>query len=68
MPVGRGRRFGTDMNRVLDGVLGGWEFSGNARFQTQRFRITGAKLVGMTADELQKAFTITSRSGTRRRG
>lgn len=58
VPVGRGRRFGTDMNPILNGILGNWEFSGNARMQTQRFRITGAKLVGMTRDELNKEFKI----------
>ena len=58
VPVGRGRRFGTDMNRVMDGVLGGWEFSGNARFQSQRYQMTGAKLVGMSLEELQDAFKI----------
>ena len=25
IPVGRGRRFGTDMNRFLNGILGGWQ-------------------------------------------
>ena len=58
VPVGRGRRFGTDMNRYLDYALGGWEFSGNARFQTQRFRIVGARLEGMSPGELQDAFDI----------
>jgi hypothetical protein len=58
VPVGRGRRFGTDMNRVMDGILGGWEFSGNARFQSQRYQIVGAKLEGMTQADLQKAFKI----------
>ena len=58
LPVGRGRRFGTDMNPVLNGVLGNWEFSGNARLQTQRFRIQNAKLVGMTAKELNKEFKV----------
>lgn len=28
LPVGRGRPFGKGMNRVLDGVIGGWELSG----------------------------------------
>jgi hypothetical protein len=46
------------MNRYLDYALGGWEFSGNARFQTQRFRIVGARLVGMSADQLQDAFDV----------
>ncbi len=58
VPVGRGRRFGTDMNPILNGIIGNWEFSGNARVQTSRFRITNAKLVGMTADELSKEFKI----------
>jgi hypothetical protein len=58
VPVGRGRRFGTDMNPILNGILGNWEFSGNARVQTSRFRITNAKLVGMTADELSREFRI----------
>ncbi len=28
IPVGQGRRYGTDMNPVLDGIVGGWEFTG----------------------------------------
>ncbi len=58
VPVGRGRRFGTDMNPILNGILGNWEFSGNARFQTSRFRLSNTKLVGMTADELSREFKI----------
>ena len=58
LPIGRGRRFGTDMHPVLNGVIGNWEFSGNARVQSQRYRITNAKLVGMTRDELQEEFKI----------
>jgi hypothetical protein len=58
VPVGRGRRFGTDMNPILNGIIGGWEFSGNARVQTSRFRIANAKLVGMTAGELSNEFKI----------
>jgi hypothetical protein len=58
IPVGRGRRFGTDMNPILNGILGNWEFSGNSQFKIERLRITGAKLVGMTEDELQKQFKI----------
>jgi hypothetical protein len=58
VPVGRGRRFGSDMNPILNGILGNWEFSGNTRIQTSRFRITNAKLVGMTADELSREFKI----------
>ncbi len=28
LPLGRGRRFGTDMNKVLDMFVGGWQISG----------------------------------------
>jgi Carboxypeptidase regulatory-like domain len=58
IPVGQGRRFGTDMHPILNGLIGNWEFSGNARLQTQRYRITNAKLVGMSEEELQKEFRI----------
>ena len=58
VPVGRGRRFGGNWNAVTDFVLGNWEFSGNGRVQTQRYRMTGVKLEGMTADDLQKEFNI----------
>ena len=58
IPVGQGRRFGTDMHPILNGLIGNWEFSGNARLQTQRYRITNAKLVGMSQEELQKEFRI----------
>jgi hypothetical protein len=58
IPVGRGRRFGSNWNAVVDGILGNWEFSGNGRVQTQRYRMVGVKLEGMTVDELQKEFRI----------
>ncbi len=32
LPVGRNRAFGRNMNRVLDGVIGGWEVSGILTF------------------------------------
>jgi hypothetical protein len=28
LPAGRGRRFGSDMNKLLNGVLGGWQLAG----------------------------------------
>jgi hypothetical protein len=31
LPFGRGRRFGGNMNTVLDTIVGNWEFSGNGR-------------------------------------
>lgn len=32
LPVGRGRHYGSDMNRALDAVVGGWQISGLGRW------------------------------------
>jgi hypothetical protein len=53
IPVGRGKQFGANMNPWVDGVLGGWTFSGTLRFQRQSFVTRDTVLVGMTQDELQ---------------
>jgi hypothetical protein len=58
IPVGKGRRFGGNMNTGLDAILGGWEFSGNGRVQSERYKLTGVKLEGMTLEEAQKVFKI----------
>jgi hypothetical protein len=58
VPVGRGKRFGGDMNPILNGVIGNWEFSGSGRVQVRDFRVEGVRLVGMTEDELKDAFEI----------
>jgi Carboxypeptidase regulatory-like domain len=34
LPLGRGRRFGTDMNRILDYVVGGWQMNGTYEWQS----------------------------------
>ena len=34
LPLGRGRRYGTDMNKTLDLVVGGWEFNNVVSWQT----------------------------------
>jgi hypothetical protein len=56
IPVGRGRRFGADMNRALDTVLGGWEFTGAGRVQARVVNFGNVRLVGMTVDELTDAY------------
>jgi len=58
LPFGRGRRYGTDMNKVVDIFAGGWELSGTSRMQIQNFRADGIRLVGMSKDELQKEFEV----------
>jgi hypothetical protein len=57
IPVGRGRRFGTDMNPWLDSVLGNWEFSGTGRVQIAMTSVN-ARIVGMSKDELADEFYI----------
>ncbi len=34
LPVGRGKQFGNDMNKVVDAVVGGWAFSPIVSFRT----------------------------------
>jgi hypothetical protein len=36
LPVGRGKKFGGGMNKVLDAVVGGWQTNGILRFDTGR--------------------------------
>jgi hypothetical protein len=57
IPVGRGKRFGTDMNSVLNAAIGNWEVSGTGRVQWRNFIFRG-KVVGMSLSELQDAFKI----------
>jgi len=56
VPVGRGRRFGTDINPWLDALIGGWEFSGAGRIQARVLNFGNVRLVGMTVDELTKEY------------
>jgi len=55
------------MNAWLDGIAGGWTFSGTARFQVQSFYVRDAVLVGMSKDEAQQALKtvrfVTNSSG-----
>ncbi|HVN20998.1 MAG TPA: TonB-dependent receptor [Dongiaceae bacterium] len=34
LPFGRGRRWGSNMGRAMDMILGGWDFSGISRFES----------------------------------
>jgi hypothetical protein len=70
LPVGKGRRFGSDMNGVLDGILGGWRFNGVGRMQTRRVNIAldagaeirNVRLVGMSEEELRKMYRFDIRN------
>jgi hypothetical protein len=59
VPVGRGKRFGTDMNRILDYVIGGWVWSGTTRIQSgDLFDLGNVRIVGMSREEVQKVFKL----------
>jgi len=63
LPVGRGQRYGTDLNPWMDGVLGGWSFKGVSRIQARTLNFGQVRLVNMTAGDLQKMYkyyTVTS--------
>ena len=59
LPFGQGRRFSANAGRVLNAVIGGWEFSGQIRIQSgPKFNFGGYRLVGMTEKDLQGMFKI----------
>ena len=59
LPVGRGRRYGTDMNAWMNGILGGWSYNMTGRVQSgEQLTTTGRILVGMSEEELRREFKI----------
>jgi hypothetical protein len=58
LPIGRGRRFGGNMNRWLDAVVGNWQWSGTGRVQKEMYDLGSVRVVGMSKDELQDNFKI----------
>jgi hypothetical protein len=62
LPVGRGQRYGTDLNAFADGLLGGWSFKGVGRVQSRVLNFGNVRLVGMTAADLQKMYDFDIRT------
>jgi hypothetical protein len=59
IPVGRGRRFGRDLNPWLNGFLGGWMYSGTFRIQSGDLEDLGnIRVVGMSDDEVRELFRL----------
>jgi hypothetical protein len=56
VPVGRGRRYGTNLHPVVDGIVGGWEFSGAGRIQARMVDFGNVRLVGMSKSDVQKMY------------
>ena len=65
IPVGRGQRYGTNMNPILDGILGGWSFNGVGRIQARAIDLGNVRLVGMTIDDLTDMYKFETRINPR---
>ncbi len=63
IPVGHGQRYGANLNPILNGVVGGWEFSGAARIQARMVNMGNVRLVGMSASDLQKMYSYPDHPG-----
>ncbi len=62
IPVGRGQRFGANMNGFLDGILGGWSFTGVGRVQARMVDFGNVRLVGMSKSDLQAMYKFDIRT------
>ncbi|MBI1760193.1 MAG: carboxypeptidase regulatory-like domain-containing protein [Acidobacteria bacterium] len=64
LPFGRGQAFFGKTSRLMDSLVGGWEFDGSARIQSgQLFDLAASNsgnlsLVGMTMKELRDAYKL----------
>lgn len=59
LPFGRGRQFFSNVNRVVDGIFGGWTILPTLRWQSgSPFSLGNVQLVGMTREELQKEIKV----------
>ena len=59
LPFGQGKRFGTNAGGVMDRIIGGWQVSGTARFQTgELIDLGNVNVVGMSLDEVQGLFQV----------
>jgi len=56
LPFGRGERFGSDMNPVLNAMAGGWSITGVGRVQTVLMDFGNVRLVGMSESDLQDMY------------
>jgi hypothetical protein len=56
LPVGRGERFANNLNPVLNGIIGGWQFNGVGRIQARTADFGNVRLVGMTKADVQRMY------------
>ena len=59
LPFGRGRRFGGNVNGLLDRVIGGWELGVVSRLQSGTpVNLGNVRLVGMSIKDVQNMFKL----------
>ena len=59
LPFGRGRRFGSGANAVVDRVISGWQIGMNSRVQSGRLVDLGnVRLAGMSVSDVEKMFKL----------
>jgi hypothetical protein len=59
LPFGQGRRFASGAGPLLERIVGGWQIGLNTRLQSgQMVDVGGVRLVGWTADDVQKAYKL----------
>ena len=64
LPIGRGRRFGSDMGGVTNAIAGGWSVTAVGRYQTTVMDLGNVNLVGMSVDDLQDVYKFYRRPNT----
>ena len=59
LPIGKNRKLLGNANRLVDGILGGWQLATISRVQSGRMLDFGnVRLVGMSRKEFQKSFKL----------
>jgi hypothetical protein len=59
IPIGRERRFGSNLPGIVDGVVGGWSLDAVARVQTgETLDFGNVRLVGMSKKDLQQLIKV----------
>ena len=59
LPFGRGKRYQSDANRWLDGIIGGWALNLAGRVQSGSILNFGnVRVVGMSLDELRDSYKV----------
>ena len=56
LPFGRGERFATDLNPVVNQLVSGWSVTAVGRYQTTVQDLGNVRLVGMSVDDLQDVY------------